>query len=511
MPCPKSLKQVAWLNAERKAGHPLPDFQWQARTEPVYVCGSADDVVSPGCGHYEWHRYRNQKPCLKSMAEKAWYQAEVRAGCSLPDYQPFSRPARNIRPAETKRSARTYICGDADEATSPDGSHYEWHRRHKTPACDKSKKERAWYQAELKAGHPLFDYQWQARNDCASNYVCGPADEATGPYVSHYRWHRRQGINACGKSKAEAAWYYAEARAGHSLPDYIITRETRKETNYVCGDADEATSPGFRHYMKHNNEGTSPCPKSLKQYAWYYAEVRAGCSLPDYQWKLNNIKDYVCGTADTATRPDTSHYEWHRRHKTPACDKSKAENAWHYAEYRAGHSLPDYQWKPRTKSDGYKCGTAEEATSPNGNHYAWHLNSKIKPCDKSKKEKAWYIAELKKGKPLPDYVYKGPLDWDVPTSVYQITFIDGDRYYGITALVDVEERVREHQKADSPVGDKIRSGVVFIAELLCVAPDRYKALEIEKMAIKSGNPHGSLLNRQHNQDNTLQEQEQGQG
>ena len=87
-------------------------------------------------------------------------------------------------------------------------------------------------------------------------------------------------------------------------------------------------------------------------------------------------------------------------------------------------------------------------------------------------------------------------DPDAETFVYQITFLDGDRYYGITSR-DPMVRWKEHQGKDSLLGKKLRSGIVFITEVLCVAPNRRIALDIERMAIQSGNPWGALLNDIH--------------
>ena len=78
--------------------------------------------------------------------------------------------------------------------------------------------------------------------------------------------------------------------------------------------------------------------------------------------------------------------------------------------------------------------------------------------------------------------------------VYQITFLNRDRYYGIT-YATLEHRLRQHRWQNSRVGKRMKSGEAFTAEVLCLAPTRKQALEIERLAVRSGNPWGKVLNR----------------
>ena len=78
--------------------------------------------------------------------------------------------------------------------------------------------------------------------------------------------------------------------------------------------------------------------------------------------------------------------------------------------------------------------------------------------------------------------------------VYAHMFADGDRYYGATAQRPPEYRWLSQWSEQSPVGRKMRTGIPFVSEVLCVAPDRATAERIERLAVLSGNPHGQIIN-----------------
>ena len=88
-PCGKSLAESKWYNAERKAGHPLPDWQYQSPLEQ-HRCGGPDEAERPNSGHYRVHLMRGEQPCGKAKKEDAWLRAERYAGRPLPDWQPRS-------------------------------------------------------------------------------------------------------------------------------------------------------------------------------------------------------------------------------------------------------------------------------------------------------------------------------------------------------------------------------------------------------------------------------------
>ena len=485
--CDRSRAEKAWHYAESRAGHCLPDYQYKPHNRQGYVCGSADDAIRPCGNHYAWHYRQGSPACDKALVEIAWLKAEEKAGKPLPDYQWKPRPKSVV-----------YECGSGNEADSPNRNHYAWHLYYRTEPCDKSRAEIAWYRVEERAGHSIPDYykQYQRQYQNREGYVCGSADTAEEPSYRHLQWHKYHQTEPCGKSRKESAWHYAEYRAGQPIPDYQWKQNNMN--GYECGTEEEATGPSGKHYDWHKNNNTDYCGKSRLERLWYNAELVAGYTIPDYQRTRNpnGHSNYICGSADEATGPSTAHYSWHRKRDTEPCDKSIREASWYSHEKYVGYPVADYKQRELVT---YQCGPAEEAEGASSGHYGWHKWWETEPCPKSKKEQAWYAAEARLGHSLPDYEYYGTLDKNVPTSVYQYSFVDGDRYYGITCR-DVETRWLEHQQADTLVGDKIRSGILFATEVLCVAPDRYQAEDIERLAVKSGNPWGRLLNIQHNQD-----------
>ena len=206
-----------------------------------------------------------------------------------------------------------------------------------------------------------------------------------------------------------------------------------------------------------------------------------------------SVARHTCGEAQDATGPGNGHSHWHRRLGTPLCGKARTELNWYAAERKAGRSLPDY--KPVRNYAGYECGPAEAATGPSAGHYKWHRRYDTAQCGLALREMAWRNAEVTAGHPIPDYEPHSMFDPEAQATVYQITFLDGDRYYGVTAR-EPETRWREHWGRQSPLGEKMRSGVPFVTEVLCVAPTRRQAREIESMAIKAGNPWGAIINLQ---------------
>ena len=116
---------------------------------------------------------------------------------------------------------------------------------------------------------------------------------------------------------------------------------------------------------------------------------------------------FVCGDYDDREVASHSHYSWHRRQGQEPCDKARAEHAWYMAEWKAKKPLPD--WKPskeRPKPVNHICGNAEDAERPSGAAYEWHQRQGTAPCDKSKAERYWKASERRAGHPLPDYKYR---------------------------------------------------------------------------------------------------------
>ena len=203
---------------------------------------------------------------------------------------------------------------------------------------------------------------------------------------------------------------------------------------------------------------------------------------------------HICGPREAAEKPGQGLYKWHKGRGETPCGRAYAEAAWYAAERKEQRAIPD--WEPVHHYGGYQCGPADAAEEPSSRHYWWHERNKTEKCPKSLAERAWLEREKAAGRPLE---FDVPYDWDVPYSVYQYTFLDGDRYIGVTQRKP-EERWKAQQLENSRLGEKLRTGAAFITDVLCVAADKQQALRIERALIKAGNPYGNLLNDIHNEE-----------
>ena len=364
------------LNTAQNNRRPVSEEQQKGRLmskRKKHICGSADEATGPSVAHYSWHKKQQTSVCEKAKRENAWYSAERRTGITIENF-------------EYKEKVH-YDCGSAEDATGPSVAHQGWHRANKTLVCDKALKEAAWYRAEKRKGQKIVDYQWNPHPSRAT-YVCGSAEDATGPSSKHYSWHRKQGTAQCDKAKAEMSWMGAERRAGNSIPDYVYKRRVE----YECGPTEAATAPGSSHMGWHRYNKTTPCGKSRKEAAWYDAERKAGHSLEDYEYRPKYMGDYECGETAEATHPSLNHRAWHKRKGTEPCGKSKAEAAWYDAERKAGRSLPN--WQPQ-QPVFYECGSRDDAERPGQGHYYWHRWNGTEQCGKALEENAWH-ARIKK-------------------------------------------------------------------------------------------------------------------
>ena len=256
--CPKSLAEMAWAAAEKRAGRPLPD--WEPYEPPTHECGQADEATEPSAAHYGWHHHRGETPCPKSRAEVAHYQA-IREG-------------RGEGYAYGRRATAAHICGEAEEAAEPGTAHYGWHRNRGETPCPKSRAENAWARAERRAGHPLPHHDYQPRphlrgRASKADHECGQAHEGTEPSGAHYEWHRYHRTEPCPKSRAEAAHYDA-ARRGRG-DGYEYRPQGTAAAKHECGEADQATEASQAHYQWHRYHRTEPCPKSLAESNRYQA------------------------------------------------------------------------------------------------------------------------------------------------------------------------------------------------------------------------------------------------
>ena len=147
-------------------------------------------------------------------------------------------------------------------------------------------------------------------------FLCGTREDRERPSGKHFEWHFRgsgKHLPMCGKALAEWQWKQAESRAGHVLPDWC----PYEAPEYDCGSEEEAEGPSVAHYRWHRNKRTAQCPKSLKERSWYdYEWNRDGQPCPDYEyggsinWEIDTFL-YLYRFADgdiywgiTAQRPD---------------------------------------------------------------------------------------------------------------------------------------------------------------------------------------------------------------
>lgn len=188
-PCPKSLFERRWWEAEKREGRSLPDGPPPSHN---HICGDIASV--PNEAHYIWHRSRSQRttPCPKSVEERAWRRAELRAGRPLPEWK---RPSRVSPP---------HICGDAESASGASEAHYRWHLYRKETPCPAAVAERRWLTAERTAGKPL-EREEAAAMSAPRRYECGDVGDYREPFWGHYAQHRRRGEEPCPKSKKEAS------------------------------------------------------------------------------------------------------------------------------------------------------------------------------------------------------------------------------------------------------------------------------------------------------------------
>ena len=386
----KQLRSRKGSKKKRKRKRSVKAKAWKP---PPHTCGSVDEMEKPSGAHFAWH-HRNLEergqPCGKSLAEAGWARAVKKNGGN-----PVNNYQHNFAPPQ-----RDFICGTEDEMAEPTMKHDAWHRNNKKKRgkpCGKAKAEAAWARAEETAGEPLPDYIYQP----LAQHICGEAEDATSPSSAHYSWHRRKPEERgepCGKSIREHTW------KGRKNSTEVF--EPQQPVIYECGGKEDATGPSGAHYAWHKikpEERGEPCDKAKAETCWLEAEKRAGHSLPD--WKPWEPPTYECGPQSAVERPSKTHYAWHLRHKTTPCPLSRAEVAWSDAERRARKPLPN--WKPR-KLAHYECGTAKEATGPSNKHYNWHKKRRSPQCEKSRREYAWDKAEKYHDKQIENFQLTKP-------------------------------------------------------------------------------------------------------
>ena len=189
---------------------------------------------------------------------------------------------------------------------------------------------------------------------------------------------------------------------------------------------------------------------------------------------------YVCIDGPvTEASARAAHYLWHRTNGEEPCPQSRKEVA-AYQRLRECGTLDG--WEYIGGGVDYDC--LNDDGSVQGAHAGYHRKYGEPVCRPSLSQEARYNRKRKSGSA------EGVAGLHF---VYQYTFLDGDRYYGITSR-QVRFRHINHLSADSAVGRKLRSGAGYVLETICECPNREAALEVERLAVMSGNPWGKILN-----------------
>lgn len=191
---------------------------------------------------------------------------------------------------------------------------------------------------------------------------------------------------------------------------------------------------------------------------------------------------YDCDSTEPL-RPSGAHYSWHHHNGTKKCRRSRMERQLARRMKRAGHA-DGYEYG--RYRDSYDCESIDNL-EPHSGHAAFHQRNGEEPCLPAKMERSMYqYRNLHRTLEGWEYFGRGHLE-DAPTKVYQISFLGGDRYYGITAG-PINLREAKHRVATTAVGKRMRSGEAYVMEVLAVAPDRRRAEDLERALIRACDP-----------------------
>ena len=332
-------------------------------------------------------------------------------------------------------------------------------------------------------------------------HSCGPADEASAVSGVSYWEHRNEGSEPCPKARREnslAASLRRHIRLGGTVDDWRW--KPRGDKEYSC-DLSDPVVPGIGHYTVHNRtpEDGGPCVQSLREMSAHYYLKQHGTLEGWEHHPRVDVTEFDCRVHDPFV-PNSHHAAWH--HRTPgaeSCVQSKRERSadvW----LKAKGTLDGWNWpnKKGKQPKVYSC-VPSDVFEPNGAH--WHQHQRTPggvPCEQSLKERSAYIYRLKYGN-LDGWEHRSKEGLrNVPHRLYKVTFLEGnDLYYGITRQ-PLDIRINYHTAAQSPVGLRITAGEIYTAQVLCEFPNRDEAEQTERLAIRSGNPSGRLLNDAHN-------------
>ena len=236
--------------------------------------------------------------------------------------------------------------------------------------------------------------------------------------------------------------------------------------------------PGLGHYFAHWRRGQEGCPQALAEQAAHKWKRNHG-GLEGFAYRPH-IEEYLC----------EPHPDWipNSAHRSRHLSAGETPCGWSLLELQAHR----YQQRGDPFAERiFNCAWDDGGTDEG--HYQWHRKPDKPPtCDVARAQYMRYHRIYRTGTTeLGDRL-------DRPHRVYQITFLDGDRYYGITART-LNHRLTGHLSLEGyEVGDRLQAGEPYTMEQLCETPDGREAQVLERMMVRSGNPWGRVINRVHN-------------
>ena len=404
------------------------------------------------------------------------------------------RPYEGYRRRSSGRMTRFFVCGTtADwDGTTPNVTHKRQHIARNETACGLSEAQASHYHAIRWAASKgkTLPVNWEPPEPVI--YVCSDnPDDREKPDVNHYQRDRLLG-KICAKSRAERAWARAEAKAKKPLPDW---KPVEYVEEYECGDFADAVSPGSGHASRHISNGEECCGKSRAERAWAKEEWTQKRKIVDYEFRPR--EPHTCGDATEYQEPSARGYQYHRNRNEECCPKSIIEARWAKAVRKAGKPLPD--WTP-PQPRVFVCGEAHEAEEASWAHQGHHRDRNEFVCFKARREAAWATYQNDTGKIVERYEPNKVLDYNVATWLYVRKFLDGDYYWGLTAMKPAK-RWRRQLIETTPVGQKLQTGAVHASAAVVVCPDRWQTSDLERIAIQTG-PLDLLLNIEHTANQT---------
>ena len=425
----------------------------------------------PRTRHEQYHRYRGHKPCRQALMESA--------------AERYYRKNGTLKGFVYKPLNSTYDC-EWREDFIPNENHRSYHDNRKEPVCEQAKKERSAFKYQRKHGTLKGWVYYPKGVKFARN--CDPHDDWE-PNKGHIGYHERRGEPTCEQSRKECSAYKYLKEHG-SLEGWEYYPNNRKY-EWSCEYLGYFT-PNKSHYAYHSRNQETACEQSLKEQSAFGYLQNYG-TLDGWNYIPQLPADFNCEPHDNF-EPNANHRRYHTRRGEPICEQSKKENA-------AYAFLQKYGWLGSWKYKHYdyvsQCDD-EGPLIPHQGHHTRHKKAGEPPCERATLELSAYTHKQRHGTLEgwePSLYKKGR---NCRHRFYKITFpATGDWYYGITSqLIDI--RITRHIDYESDVGLRMLSGELYDIEILGEAPTRREAYAVETLMIRSGNPHGRLLNRSSN-------------